>query len=260
MFGAAGIAFDQKKVDEVFIRLMFAARALAFQGTFAMGGTVQICPWCGWRQPEGEAPIPGRHERACCMGVLTGLLAELEGLMTVTQIAERIDSFSEGRAGRHEAERKSGAAAKNGVGAGIKGPGRKPPARALPGESGGAVAVLPLTADFGEPWRTAPADSTLVIDRAGIEIHVGMASELAAGDDLLYARRIAAAVNLCAGAPTEALESAFEEIASSTPRWALLAFNIQNLNTGQIAGIRDFIDDVVKYAAVPVPIDYGRPQ
>lgn len=78
--------------------------------------------------------------------------------------------------------------------------------------------------------------------------------------EYVYARRIAAAVNLCAGAPTEALEQAFQEIASTSPRWALLALNIQNLNAGHVASIRDFVDDVVKAAAAPAPIDYGGPQ
>jgi hypothetical protein len=74
------------------------------------------------------------------------------------------------------------------------------------------------------------------------------------------ARRIAAAVNLCAGAPTEALERAFIEIAAATPQWALLALDVSNLHRGHLAAIRDFIDGVVKEAARPAPPEYGRPQ
>jgi hypothetical protein len=95
------------------------------------------------------------------------------------------------------------------------------------------------------------------VDRAGELRFAG----LGAGAEAVAVRRVAACVNLCAGAPTEALEFAYDEISASSPQWALLALNISNLSRAHVAMVRDYIDDVVKAAArQDKSRGFGRPQ
>lgn len=248
-------AARERQVNGALMRLMLVTRVLVYRARyFQAGNEGAFCFWCTKATPPGEAWLPGRHETACPIGGVTAIMAELAELLSVNGFREMDARGQEGRpAGLPPFSADLGS-------------GRKPPARVVGLEaSNAAVSVLPRPpVDCGEPWRVRYPPSNLGHDRYGQEIYAtgaGMHPGMhLAGDEYVYARRIAAAVNLCAGAPTEALEQAFQEIASTSPRWALLALNIQNLNAGHVASIRDFVDDVVKAAAAPAPIDYGGPQ
>jgi len=267
----------QTRAAGAFVRLTFAARALAWQALHSRTGeAAPACPWCQTGFKPGnqtgsrdEDWLRARHAPACPLGGVTRALAELAGALSIEEIAAMADDG----AGPAESEPRP-AGRPPGVPEGHVAPasGRKPPAR-VSGLAAGlvpaldtveispvAIAVLDAGLDFGEPWQASPIDPSMILDRAGREIHDGWGSALTADEDPVYSRRMAAAMNLCAGARTEALEQAFEQIASTTPRWALLAIDVQNLGAGQMAAIRDFIDMVVKDAAAPRATDYGRPQ
>jgi hypothetical protein len=200
-----------------------------------------------------------RRERACRPGGgLAGLAAPFSGLVSDSGSLPGFPSVyggpGGGRWGRTAAGGLSGSP-------GRLAPGRKPPVRA--GSDGAEAVAIEVSAaasvDFGEPWRLVAVDGALaVLDRAD-KIKFFLSDE---NDPNI--RRVVAAVNLCAGGPTEALENAFDEIASTSPRWALLAVNISVLTRAHIAMLRDYIDEVVKQAAGQNPAwqagATGRPQ
>jgi hypothetical protein len=193
-----------------------------------------------------------RRERACRPGGgLAGLAAPFSGLVSDSGSLPGFPRVYGGPGGPSEGA---------GMAAGL--PGRKPPVRA-DGTGAEAVAVGPdpgCMVDFGEPWRISADHRAIILDRRGVAMN-DPDPALEAGEEHSAARRIVAAVNLCAGAPTEALENAFQEIASTSPRWALLALNISNLTRAHVAMVRDYIDDVVKAAARHDPArGFGRPQ
>lgn len=80
-----------------------------------------------------------------------------------------------------------------------------------------------LNMDYGEPWHVDAGEPTLVHDRDCRDVYAATASEIHERDEALFARRVAACVNLCAGMKTAALIHAFDVMTATTARWGLVA-------------------------------------
>ena len=73
--------------------------------------------------------------------------------------------------------------------------------------------------NFFEPWTVVGAEAT---DATGIVVYDATVSDVRELAEPLYARRVAACVNLCRGLPTDDIELAQEEqIAAGNSRWVL---------------------------------------
>jgi hypothetical protein len=270
---------QNKRAEVAFVRLLFAAQNLVSGLRHCWAGERRLyCSVC-----QAVTWPTGPHAAGCPLARVAAIVSEILATTTVEDLGRglegeleaapgdavyyeaptiRLDSGyvaptelggSGGPGGRAPGARGEPGASSGGL------PGRKPPARV--DETGAeAVAVGPgeTIEDWGEPWEVGLIGGALAaaVDRAG-EVKFA-----ALGDtDAALVRRVAACVNLCAGAPTEALEFAFTEIASTSPRWALLALNISNLTRAHVAMVRDYIDDVVKAAGRKDPArGFGRPQ
>jgi hypothetical protein len=230
---------------EAFVGLLLAARRVLFWVCYCRAGaSLLYCSCCDAELDEGRRAQG--HASGCPVGGLAHAVEEIYRRVSIETLAA-IWPLDAADAWDYETDNAP----------------RKPPATAA---AAGAVPVdwAPNTLeDFGEPW---------LVGEDGALVEEGEAWGGSNGRTVIdrnrqlmpasfeQARRIAAAVNLCAGAPTEGLERAFTEIAAATPQWALLALDISNLHRGHLAAIREFIDGVVKEAARPAPPEYVRPQ
>jgi hypothetical protein len=77
--------------------------------------------------------------------------------------------------------------------------------------------------DYGEPWHVDPTEAAHVHDRDCNDVYAAEASGILERDETLFARRVAACVNLCAGMKTAALIHAFDVMVATTARWGLVA-------------------------------------
>jgi hypothetical protein len=257
----------EKKLRAGFVRLLFAAQNLIARLRYCHAGEPGLyCAVCAVCLAEaGDGWPAGLHADGCPVGQVAAVVAELMSTVTVEELGRGLEPAAGGAAlswaaavrrafgaGRQEPPEAAG-----GPGGGQGSPGRKPPARAGTGAEAIAIEISAAgTVDFGEPWRLAAIEGgMMVLDRAG-QVKFFVTDE---NDPNM--RRVAACVNLCAGMPTHALENAFTEIASTSPRWALLALNMSNLTHAHVAMLRDYIDDVVKAAAREDPArGFGRLQ